>query len=157
MPLCGRTERPIRPPGPNAGSGKFGSPWVRMHWENFSIAARWLADSAGGRPPFGSFEWQACIALWNFGELTATPLTLREPPDPTFCWIWMPPVPLLPGSGKLGTPLARMHFANVTIWSRAAARLVDGDDEPQAASPAAARTAISGAVRRIPTGVTDRR
>jgi hypothetical protein len=33
-----------------------------MHWENFSIAARWLADSGGGRPPFGSFERQLFIA-----------------------------------------------------------------------------------------------
>ncbi len=81
-----------------------------MHRENFSIAARWLAENAGGRPPFGSFDRQAVIALWNAGELTVTPLTVSDAPDPTRCWIAMPRLPFEPGSGKLGTPLARSRL-----------------------------------------------
>lgn len=73
------------PPGPvpNVGSGKFGTPCDRMHLAIASAAVLSLADcDADGRPPFGRYEWHVCIADWNAGPLTATPLTIIEAPDP---------------------------------------------------------------------------
>jgi hypothetical protein len=55
IPLLG-SNLSRKPPPLNDGSGKFDSPCDRMHWENLSIAARWLADSVRAGPPPGSFE-----------------------------------------------------------------------------------------------------
>src|SRR5258707_7821011 len=104
-----------------------------MHWANLRIAAFRLADSAGGVPPPGSFERQVRIADWNAGAFTLTPLTVRFCGVPARAWITIPPLLLLPGSGKFGTPWARMHLANTTGWPSLAAPLFD-DDAPHAAS-----------------------
>ena len=146
-PVEGPTLMPAPPFAPNVGSGKLVSPCVRMHCENFSIACFRAADSGGGCPPFGKSDRQLCIADWNAGELTATPLTLRCGPEPErwLCWISNPPRPLPPGSGKLDTPCVRMHCANL---SPAAAFSVEalfaGEEEPHAAS---ARPAPSTATK----------
>lgn len=139
------------PPEPNVGSGKFVSPCSRMHRENWSIAAFRAADRGGGCPPFGSCERQLLIADWNAGPLTLTPLTLSEGPEPARCeaWIWIPPLPLPAGSGKLGTPCDRMQFANLTIRSGLAALVAGSWDEPHAASPAAAVMARRGVILRM--------
>jgi hypothetical protein len=108
-----------------------------MHCANRSIALRWLADKGGGWPPFGSLERHDFMADWNAGPLTATPLT--DVPDGV-TWIW---TPWPDGSGKLGTPLARMHRAkptiapdlngDATLAPEGDAALDPGLEEPQAA------------------------
>jgi hypothetical protein len=117
-----------------------------MHRENLSIAARRAADSGGGRPPFGSFDWQLRIADWNAGASTDTPLTFNDGPEPArwLCWICRPPPPLLDGSGKFGTPWARMHCAYARKSEALTADTVAREpDEPHAASPRLAAIATS--------------
>jgi hypothetical protein len=123
-----------------------------MHRANWSIADFRAADSGGGWPPLGSSDRQLCIADLNAGALTLTPFTVIDEPEPTRAddWISIPPLPLLPGSGKLGTPCARMHFAKATILSVFAALVDASEDEPHAASPAAAMIARRGLVRLMP-------
>jgi hypothetical protein len=101
-------------------------------------------------------ERQVCIADWNAGELTDTPLTVIDPPEPARCWISSPPWPLEPGSGKFGTPCERTHCANASMSARLppAALWFDEDDDPHAPSakpPAAtASTAPNVAIEFIP-------
>ena len=86
IPLEGPKRRPMPPFEPNVGSGKFVTPCERMHCEKRSSAARRLADSGGGWPPFGRYERQLCIADWNAGALTATPFTVIDVPEPAICF-----------------------------------------------------------------------
>jgi hypothetical protein len=87
------------------GSGNWGTPCPRMHTailRNFSsVCADGLVDDPGpdGPPPM-SFRHFACAA-WNAGADVSTPVVLKSGP-----WAF--------GSGKLGTPLARMHSANAS-------------------------------------------
>lgn len=109
------TKVPPLEPLWTVGSGKSGTPCARMHLAIASAAfCKPGADSAVEPPLPGSWEWQVCIADWNAGALTGTPLTVIVWPDPVVClaWIRMPPAPLPAGSGKFGTPCARMHFEN---------------------------------------------
>jgi len=80
-----------------------------MHAENASIAFRRLSDRACGVPPFGRSDLHACIADWNAGPLTLTPLTCVLP---LIAWTFSTPPPFVVGSGKLRTPCERMHDAN---------------------------------------------
>jgi hypothetical protein len=79
------------------------------------IRARCDGVGAGG---CGRYWWQFAIAERNAGELTETPLTEIGLPFDAFMTAPTIPMPLPAGSGKLGTPLARMHTANLTasMW-----------------------------------------
>jgi hypothetical protein len=63
-------------------------------------AAFWAADS-GGRPPPGGRRLHTCMADRKAGDSGFSP---------ELGLIFTPPLAL--GSGKLGTPCERMHFAN---------------------------------------------
>ena len=82
------------------GSGKFGTPCRRTHRANLSEVALTCCCSVwlGGRPPFGSKCPQALCADWNRDVLTPSCRTL-----------FFGGLPLLSGSGYLGTPLERMQ------------------------------------------------
>ena len=90
------------------GSGKFGTPWLRMHLAKFNPRWRWavcvVVAWAGGR-----YFWHSARAARNAGALTDTPLSEIVW---AFPWISTPP-PLK--SGKLVTPLARMHFEKASV------------------------------------------
>ena len=109
----------------------------------------------------GRYERQLCIAAWNAGALTLTPSTFRDGPEPErwLCWIRMPPLPLLPGSGKFWTPCARMHRANAMPLPALPALPVPGPDEPHAASarPATATAAVVDLIERMDGGVRKHR
>src|SRR5580700_9220847 len=118
---CGSTPAPpswtpIPPPGPllTVGSGKFGTPCDRMHCAILSAFAFTCAIPPGSAFGLGMYFWQVFIADWKAGALTGTPLTVIVCPWPLRCedWIWSPPPPLAPGSGKFGTPWERMQLAN---------------------------------------------
>jgi hypothetical protein len=99
----------------NVGSGKFGTPWERIHAANARIRRRWLALSGGGALPPPGNSLHALAAARNTGPATATPFTVTPeladdlesekppPPDPE------------EGSGKVDTPWERMHFAIVSM------------------------------------------
>ncbi len=143
-----------RPPGPAVicGSGKFGTPCVRMHCAIFSAPCLSLAICAvvSGGPWGRSFRhfWNAACKV---DCATETPPIVTSPFDP-------PPNPTGPpfddGSGKLGTPLARMQWA---IFRPALARLLELAvaepafplllDPPQPASSAAAASTQPTGVR----------
>ena len=74
-----------------------------MHSEILSVASFACADGGplGGPPPGSRWVHFACAA-WKAGEAGLIP----EP-----CAMRIPPPPL--GSGKFGTPFARMHSANL--------------------------------------------
>ena len=96
------------------GSGKFGTPWERMHWAYCRPAVNICCTNACGQSPYdshcwaccrndrllGSRCWQARWAAWYWELLT-----------PSCCGF--PAVfetaPLLSGSGKFGTPWERMQ------------------------------------------------
>jgi hypothetical protein len=97
---------------PEPGSGKSGTPWARMHLAK-SRACRfcWAVIAGGGPPPPGRNSLQAACAFFSAGPLKLTPSTVNwsvddittppgkpRPPEP---WV---------GSGKLESPLARMHL-----------------------------------------------
>src|SRR5580693_9318754 len=88
------------------GSGKSGTPWRRMQSAMRTSFATVCADGCvvdpgpGGPPPM-SFWHFTCAAL-AAGAPRLSPDVLKRKPRPG-C-----------GSGKLGTPLARMHLANAS-------------------------------------------
>ena len=90
--------------GVSVGSGKPVTPWRRMHSEILSVASFTCADGGplGGPPPGSRWVHFACAA-WKAGEAGLIPEARP---------MRMPPPPL--GSGKFGTPFARMHSANLT-------------------------------------------
>ena len=123
-----------------------------MHCANASIWFRRAADSGVGLPPFGRCDLHACIADWNAGPLTLTPLTFVVP---GVFWTTTPPLPLAVGSGKFCTPWERMHEAKASprAWSAGSAVVPlpapleeEFDEEPHAASERL--TAIRAATRR---------
>jgi hypothetical protein len=92
-----------------------------MHRETFSIRAIVCAEGcvvepAPGRPPGRSFWHFACAAL-NAGDEGFIPA-------PT----WNPPLGF--GSGKLGTPLERMHAAKAITACSPLALLSGGEPLP---------------------------
>jgi len=83
------------------GSGKFGTPWLRIHSASLSIASFWFSEAGPGPgPPGSSFRHTA------WADRTAGDRGLN--PDPGLNW--KPPPPGF-GSGKLGTPWERMQSA----------------------------------------------
>ena len=90
------------------GSGNWEIPCWRMHCAILTSLARVCAEGCvvepgpGGPPPGRSF-WHFARAALNAGDegLIPAPTGKRNPP-PGF------------GSGKLGTPLERMHLANAS-------------------------------------------
>jgi hypothetical protein len=90
------------------GSGKFGTPFLRMHAENFNAWAMksfdWAAVGAAG-----ANDLQAFCAAKNCAEFGFTPL----PPGPPL----KTKSPFASGPGKLGTPFLRMHWEYSTaLW-----------------------------------------
>lgn len=78
-----------------------------MHSAIFSSFASVWADGCvcvpgPGGPPAGRSLWHLSWAALNAGADGSTPLVLNVNPPPTF------------GSGKLGTPFARIHLENAT-------------------------------------------
>ena len=89
------------------GSGNQEMPRPRMHCETFSVRARvclegWVAWPGGGTPGRGWSCWHFTCAALNGGDKGSVP------PGPGWSWKF----PLAVGSGKVGTPLARIHAAN---------------------------------------------
>src|SRR5581483_3141780 len=81
-----------------------------MHCATFSslasvCAVGWVwVPGSGGPLPASSFEHFTCASL-NAGDERSTPFALNRKPPPG------------EGSGKLGTPLARMHLENASaVW-----------------------------------------
>jgi hypothetical protein len=74
-------------------------PCRRMHWATFTICANAFADGGGPEPgPGGRNFWHLACAALNAGDECSAPGGREKPP------------PL--GSGKSGTPLDRMQWAN---------------------------------------------
>src|SRR5581483_9589759 len=102
------------------GSGQFGMPCARTQRENFriSVSACWTSaagqspasrhcrnESALSAPPvLGSSCWQAARAARSWESLT--PNVAASP---------LERFPLLSGSGKLGTPCARMQVEYASV------------------------------------------
>ncbi len=120
------------------GSGNWGTPCWRMHCAiltSFAIvcAEGCVVEPGTGRPPPMSFWHFSCAAL-NAGDEGLIPARENSPPRPGF------------GSGKLGTPLARMHLANASGPDPAAPGAVE--PELVAPPPVAVLDTAVGAARR---------
>ena len=105
-----------------SGSGKCENLCARTHRANASARRNSEADGTGGPCKFraGGFSFaQAFWAAWNAGKAGLGSL------------------PLEPGSGKLGTPLARMQPAYFTACVSTGPELLGLEVEPHAASPMA--------------------
>src|SRR6185437_14006591 len=98
MPRITRIRCAVRG-GLNAGSGKLGTPWLRMHRARARAAARSAAEVAGGAALLGRNCLHACRADRNAGDSGLT-----------FGGRSMPPPAV--GSGKFVTPCERMHCGN---------------------------------------------
>jgi hypothetical protein len=98
------------------GSGKLGTPWVRMHPANLSTASVYdaLGEPLPLLAPCGRRLRHDCMADWNCGELGLTPLGTKSS------------IPLddveMAESGKLLTPWERMQAAkaNALAWAELA-------------------------------------
>src|SRR5439155_26472684 len=87
---------------PLTGSGKSFTPWSRTHWANLRLADCSLGVRFALNAPGGWRALHASTAFVNTSLLTSTP-KLKSP--------------FGSGSGKWGTPFARMHSANFTAFS----------------------------------------
>src|SRR3954465_8317774 len=87
---------------PLTGSGKSFTPWSRTHWANLRLADCCLGDRFELNAPGGLSALQASTAFSHTSRVTSTPKLTS---------------PFASGSGKWGTPLARMHSANFTAFS----------------------------------------
>ena len=87
---------------PLTGSGKSLTPWSRTHWANLRLADCSLGVRFELSVPGGLRALQASTACSHTARVTSTPN-----------WKWL----LGFGSGKSGTPCARMHSANFTAFS----------------------------------------
>src|SRR5579862_8873500 len=99
------------------GSGKFGTPWARMHSANRNIAFDAAACCAGvscGGPPPGRNLRQAWTAAWNCGEPgSAFPVTVT----PAIV-IWLPVDPPAPEPTAAAIPCAVRHVASLAELGR---------------------------------------
>jgi hypothetical protein len=105
------------------GSGNCGTLCPRMHraiWSSFAVvcAEGCVLEPGKGRSGPMSF-WHFVCAAVNAGAEVSTPARLKSRPRSGF------------GSGKLGTPLARMHSANASGPERPAL----GSVEPELLAP----------------------
>src|SRR3954454_5515846 len=87
---------------PLTGSGKSFTPWSRTQWANLRLANCSLGVRFELSAPGGFRALQASMAFSHTSLVTSTP-KLESP--------------FASGSGKWGTPLARMHSANFTAFS----------------------------------------
>jgi hypothetical protein len=138
----------------NVGSGKLGTPWVRMHRANLNSLWRCAAVGCGGGPFGTRNRAQAFSAASATGPLKLIPLTTRAPVIDRVTPPGKPSPPAVAlGFGKLVTPWVRMQrdiaageleeFGDSVVAPPAA----PGDPlPPQAATPstAPARIAESG-------------
>jgi hypothetical protein len=133
------------------GSGKFGTPWPRMHFAKFSPRCCRCAVSAGPAEADGRYFWQSVRAPRNAGALTETPLT-----ESAWAFPWIS-IRSLVKSGKFGTPFARMHFEKASVEALELDPLpVDVlepevlalPEDPQAARAVAQATAINAGLGR---------
>jgi hypothetical protein len=98
------------------GSGKLGTPWVRMHPANFTTASVYdaLGEPLPLLAPGGRRLRHDCMADWNGGEFALTPLgsTSSRPLDDVE----------MAESGKSVTPWERMQAAkaNALAWAELA-------------------------------------
>ena len=125
---CPRLSPPGSGPEPRVGSGMPGTPCVRMHLANLSAARNWLPVARTPPVPPGASRAHARLADLNAG--VPVPARLVGPP------------PSL-GSGKLGTPCARMQSANSIAGEevREPVVLLGLCEDPQAASATTQLTA----------------
>jgi hypothetical protein len=111
------------PPGPNVGSGKFGTPCSRMQRAFATMPACCAAEIGGGwLVPPGCWLAHACCADRNAGDCWLIPDVRSGNPPPGA------------GSGKFGTPCERIQSEYLTPCANrpdAAAVLLDFD-APQA-------------------------
>jgi hypothetical protein len=126
--------------GELVGSGKFATPCARMHLASVSSWSLRLSDG-GPRPAGGCASFpQDCWADLNAGD-----------------WVLMsfgttsPPVAL--GSGKFGTPWARMHCAYASSGPPLARVPLGLLEDPQAAIAVAQTTAANAADKRLAVGL----
>src|SRR5690348_3968985 len=95
------------------GSGKSGTPLSRTHWANSRRTVLCWGVTLVPVNPGGSRSLQALRACSNAALLVST--------DEPFAIPSMVISPDAFGSGNALTPLARMHLANFTAFSRALA------------------------------------
>lgn len=111
---CALTLKNGCPWGSVVGSGKSGTPWVRMHRANLSMtfsssrttvgeqspAAKHCCSCCWTVPPVAGIRcWQARWAAWS-----------RELLTPSCCALALAIPPSLGGSGKFGIPCERTHW-----------------------------------------------
>src|SRR5919112_5692071 len=87
---------------PLTGSGKSLTPWSRTHWANLRLADCSLGLRLELKAPGGFRALHASTAFSHTSLVTSTPKLVS---------------PFESGSGKCGTPFARMHSANFTAFS----------------------------------------
>src|SRR6516225_9793814 len=118
------------------GSGKSGTPCLRMHAEIATRCCFCCSDAcAGGPPPGNTFLQVACAAL-TAGDEGLTPVPAMS----------MPPCAV--GSGKPGTPRLRMHSEEARNDPAIDEARSLGPDEPQPAMATTHIPAISETGRR---------
>lgn len=148
---CPPNARPNPLPGVGGvvvGSGKLGTPCVRMQRARRSIASLRVSDTGPwSGPPFGISFIHVFWADWNAGDWGLIP---------ELAPIWTPPDE--PGSGKFGTPCERMQSAN--LMPEASALENPGRefaDDPHAASASAHPAATRAIAKcRLRVGVGSR-
>jgi hypothetical protein len=128
---CPRPRPPGTGPEPRVGSGMPGTPCVRTHLANLSAARNWVSVDRTPPLPPGASRAHARLADLNAGVPVSA--TLVEPPPPF-------------GSGKLGTPCARMQSANSTAGEGVPepVALLGPCEDPQAASAMAQTASAAG-------------
>ncbi len=139
-----------RPP-PEPGSGKFVTPWARMHLANFNACASCAACCAGVGGVIPITERQALNAAWK-RELAGS----RSDPDPRLTEIAIPPA--ADGSGKSAMPCARMQSAKPSpLWGYFAIVVFacgDVDEEPIDATPGTDGPFVQAA-SSVPAAITE--
>jgi hypothetical protein len=123
--------------GELVGSGKFGTPCPRMHLARVRNCSFRLSASLLDPLLPGPSLAHACWADLNAGDWVSMSLGMKSPP-------------VALGSGKLGTPLARMHWAYLSSGPPLGSAPLDWLEDPQAAtSTAHITTAITEGRRRV--------
>lgn len=122
------------------GSGKVFSPCARMHWARWTSSTLTASGDGAEAVLAASARFlHALMADWNAGDCRLTPA-------PAICCPTSSPGV---GSGKLGTPCARMQSASlIPAVSRLEAEMLGLAEDPQAATAmeqaTARRASLSG-------------
>jgi hypothetical protein len=131
------------------GSGKFGTPWLRMHIANPSPRWRACADRASVVSLYGKYFWQCIRSARNAAALTEMPLT-------EMVCVAVDHHALTARSEKFGTKLARVHLENTSVelveYAPALVKAPEAElfgvaDEPQAATAMPQETATKSRLR----------